>query len=139
MASEDYQAHLRAVPLFASCTKRQLEEIGRVADEIRLPAGKVLAQQGDIGFDLMILVAGIAEVTRDGIVVGEVGSGHFIGEMAVLSKRPRNATLTAKTDVDVLVLTRSHLDQLLDDIPGFAKQLLYEIVARVANNEPTDR
>jgi CRP-like cAMP-binding protein len=138
MADKDYEAHLRAVPLFANCTKRQLEEIGRVADEIRLPAGKVLAQQGTIGFDLMILVAGTAEVTRDGIVVGEVGGGHFIGEMAVLSERPRNATLTAKTDVDLLVLTRSGLDQLLDDIPGLAKQLLYEVVARVANDAPTD-
>lgn len=138
MADEDYEAHLRAVPLFASCTKKQLEEIGRVADEIRLPAGKILAQQGHIGFDLMILVAGTAEVTRDGIVVGEVGSGHFIGEMAVLSERPRNATLTAITDVDVLVLTRSGLDQLLDDIPGLAKKLLYEVVARVANSAPTD-
>jgi CRP-like cAMP-binding protein len=138
MAKEDYEAHLRSVPLFTSCTKRQLAEIGRVADEIRFPAGKVLAQQGNIGFDLMILVEGVAEVTRDGIVVSEVGSGHFIGEMAVLSKRPRNATLTAKTDVDLLVLTRSSLDQLLDDIPGLAKQLLYEVVARVANNAPTD-
>src|SRR6516162_1651566 len=111
MANEDYQAHLRAVPLFAKCTKKQLEEIGRVADEVRLPAGKVLAQQGEIGFDLMILVEGIADVTRDGIVVSEVGPGHFIGEMAVLSERPRNATLTARTDVVVLVLTRSGLDQ----------------------------
>lgn len=138
MANQENEARLRAVPLFASCTKRQLKEIGRVADEIRLPAGKVLAQQGEIGFDLMILVAGIAEVTRDGAVVGEVGSGHFIGEMAVLSERPRNATLTAKTEVDVLVLTRSGLDQLLDDIPGLAKQLLYEVVARIADNTPTD-
>jgi CRP-like cAMP-binding protein len=137
MANEDYQAHLRAVPLFAKCTKKQLEEIGRVADEVRLPAGKVLAQQGEIGFDLMILVEGIADVTRDGIVVSEVGPGHFIGEMAVLSERPRNATLTARTDVVVLVLTRSGLDQLLDDIPGLAKQLLYEVVARVAHDDPT--
>jgi CRP-like cAMP-binding protein len=111
MASEDYHAHLRAVPLFASCTNKQLKEIGRVADETSVAAGKVLVQQGDIGFDLM---------------------------MAVLSERPRNATLTAKTDVVLLVLTRTGLDQLLDDIPGLAKQLLYEVVERVANNEPTD-
>jgi CRP-like cAMP-binding protein len=138
MANEDYEAHLRAVPLFASCTKKQLKEIGRVAVETSVAAGKVLVQQGDIGFDLMILLEGIAEVTRDGILVSEVGPGHVIGEMAVLSERPRNATLTAKTDVVVLVLTRSGLDQLLDDIPGLAKQLLYEVVRRAANNAPTD-
>jgi CRP-like cAMP-binding protein len=138
MANEDYEAHLRAVPLFANCTKKQLKEIGRVAVETSVAAGRVLVQQGDVGFDLMILVEGIAEVTRDGIVVSEVGPGHFIGEMAVLSERPRNATLTAKTDVVLLVLTRSGLDQLLDDIPGLAKQLLYEVVRRVTNNAPTD-
>jgi CRP-like cAMP-binding protein len=138
MANDDYQAHLRTVPLFARCTNKQLKEIGRVADETSVQAGKVLVRQGDVGFDLMILVEGIAEVTRDGTVVGEVGPGHFIGEMAVLSERRRNATLTAKTDVVLLVLTRSGLDQLLDDIPGLAKQLLYEVVARVANQAPTD-
>lgn len=138
MANKDYEAHLRSVPLFASCTNRQLDEVGRVADEIRFPAGKVLAQQGDIGFDLMILVEGVAEVSRDGMAVAEVGPGHFMGEMAVLSARPRNATLTAKTDVVLLELTRTGLDQLLDDIPGLAKQLLFEVVGRVANNLPAD-
>ena len=54
MSREGYEAHLRTVPLFASCTKKELKEIGRVADETRVPAGKVLAQRGDIGFELMI-------------------------------------------------------------------------------------
>lgn len=138
MANRDYEAHLRSVPLFQNCNNKQLDEIGRVADEIRFPAGKVLAQQGEIGFDLMILVEGTAEVTRNGVVVAEVGPGHFMGEMAVLSARPRNATLTAKTDVVLLELTRTGLDQLLDDIPGLAKQLLFEVVGRAANNAPTD-
>jgi CRP/FNR family transcriptional regulator, cyclic AMP receptor protein len=136
MARGGYSEHLRAVPLFAHCTPKQLEEIGRVADELRLPAGRTLVQQGDVGLELLIIVEGTAEVVRDGTVVNHVGPGGFIGEMAVLTDAPRNATVVAKSDVTVLVLTRRGLDQLLDDVPGLAKQLLFEVVSRIS---PTDR
>jgi CRP/FNR family cyclic AMP-dependent transcriptional regulator len=74
-------------------------------------------------------------VSRDGAVVSTVGAGQFIGEMAVLSDSRRNATVVARSELEVLVLTRRGLDQLLDDVPGFAKALLREVVARVARPE----
>jgi len=133
MARDGYSDHLRSVPLFAHCTPKQLEEISRVADELRLPAGRTLVQQGDVGLELLIIIEGTAEVIRDGVVVNQVGPGSFIGEMAVLSDAPRNATVVAKTDISVLVLTRRGIDQLLDDVPGLAKQLLQEVVGRVTH------
>jgi CRP-like cAMP-binding protein len=132
MARDEYLQHLAAVPLFARCTKSQLQEVGRVADELTVPAGTVLARQGDVGMELFVIVSGTASVTRDGQVVATLGRGQFVGELAVLARVPRNATVTADTDVDVLVLTPSGLDQLLDDVPGLAKQLLHEVVQRLA-------
>lgn len=131
MATTDYLVHLQSVPLFAQCTRKQLADIARVADELALPAGKEFVRQGEIGVEMFILVSGTAEVSRDGRVVAEVFPGHFIGELAVLSDVRRNATVRAKTDIDVLVLTRRGVDQLLDEVPGFAKQLLREVVSRV--------
>jgi CRP-like cAMP-binding protein len=102
-----------------------------VATQLDLPAGKVLAAQGKVGLDLFVVLEGTASVTRDGHHVATVTSGDVVGELAVLSRRPRNATVVAETDMRVLVLTHAGLDQLLDDIPGLAKHLLYEVVGRL--------
>jgi len=131
VARDEYLDHLAAVPLFAQCTKGQLQEIGRVADELRVSAGTILARQGDVGTELFVIIDGTAAVTRDGQPVATVGRGGFVGELAVLARVPRNATVTAETDLDVLVLTPTGLSQLLDDIPGLAKHLLQEVVDRL--------
>ncbi len=131
MIRDSYLRHLASVPVFSNCTKRQLQEIGKVADELILPVGKVLARQGEVGFEMFILLDGTAEVTRDGQRVATVTVGDVVGELAVLSGHPRNATVTAETELGVLVLTHRGLDQLLDDIPGLAKHMLYEVTARI--------
>jgi CRP/FNR family cyclic AMP-dependent transcriptional regulator len=128
---DDYLRNLASVPVFSKCTKRQLEEIGKVADELILPVGKVLASQGEVGFEMFILMDGNASVTRDGQYVATVTAGDVVGELAVLSGHPRNATVTAQTELRVLVLTYRGLNQLLDDIPGLAKHMLYEVTARI--------
>jgi CRP/FNR family cyclic AMP-dependent transcriptional regulator len=132
VARDEYLEHLAAVPLFARCTKAQLQEIGRVADELNLPAGSVLTRQGDVGSQLFVIVGGTASVTRDDQLVATVGKGDFVGELAVLGRIPRNATVTADSELDVLVLTPAGFSQLLDDIPGLAKHVLYEVVGRLA-------
>jgi CRP-like cAMP-binding protein len=131
MARDEYLQYLESVDLFQNCTKSQLREIGKVATQLDLPAGKVLAAQGKVGLDLFVVLEGTASVTRDGHHVATVTSGDVVGELAVLSRRPRNATVVAETDMRVLVLTHAGLDQLLDDIPGLAKHLVYEMADRL--------
>jgi CRP-like cAMP-binding protein len=132
MARDIYLKHLASIPLFASCNKRQLEEIGRVADELTVEPGTVLVRQGDVGLELFIIVDGTATATRDGAPIASLGSGDFVGELAVLERGRRNATVTADSQLTVLVLTAAGLSQLLDDVPGLAKSLLYAVAARVA-------
>jgi CRP/FNR family cyclic AMP-dependent transcriptional regulator len=136
MARDALLQHLASVPLFSNCTKRQLQEIGMVATQMKLPAGKVLARQGEAGLELFILLDGTASVTRDGQRVATRTAGDVVGELAVLSHRPRNATVVAETELLTLVLTHAGLDQLLDDIPGLAKHLLYEVAARLETATP---
>lgn len=128
---DDFLKWLGSVPLFAKCTKRQLEEVGRVADALRFPAGEVLMRQGQAGRELVVVLEGTAQVWRDGEHVADVGPGGFVGEMAILTAAPRNATVAAGTQLDVLVMTHRSLDQLLDDVPGLAKHLLYEVAERL--------
>jgi CRP/FNR family transcriptional regulator, cyclic AMP receptor protein len=125
-----------AVPLFSNCTKRQLREIGTVATEISLPTGKVLARQGEAGRELFILLDGTASVTRDGRRVATRSAGEVVGELAVLSRQPRNATVVAESELRTLVLTHAGLNKLLDNVPGLAKHLLYEVSARLESARP---
>jgi CRP-like cAMP-binding protein len=138
MARDEYLQHLASIPLFSNCTKRQLQEIVKVATELVLPAGKVLARQGEVGLEMFILLDGTASVTRDGQRVATVTAGDVVGELAVISGHPRNATVVAETELQVLDLTHTGLDQLLDDIPGLAKHLLYEVSARLVAATPED-
>ena len=134
MIRDGYLRHLASVPVFSNCTKAQLQEIGKVADELILPAGKILTRQGEVGFEMFILLDGTAAVARDGQRVATVTAGDVVGELAVLSGHPRNATVTAETELRVLVLTHRGMDQLLDDIPGLAKYMLYEVTARIVED-----
>jgi CRP-like cAMP-binding protein len=133
MARDDYLSYLSRVPLFADCSKSQLREIGRVVERIRFPAGAVLVRQGDLGFELFLMTEGTAKVEREGHLVASIGEGEFAGELAVLARTPRNATVTAETDLEVLSISPGDLSQLLDEVPGLAKQLLYEVATRLAS------
>jgi CRP/FNR family cyclic AMP-dependent transcriptional regulator len=101
------QARLKDVPFFSKLKKKELELIGRQADEIDVPAGKVLAKQGDLGDEFFVIESGTAEVARDGERINELGPGDFFGEMALLEADRRNATVTATTPMALIVMTRS--------------------------------
>lgn len=131
MARDSYRRHIEAVPLFAHCNKRQIDHVLRVADELTIAAGTTFLHEGEMGRELFVIVEGTAEVSRGGSVVAELGRNDFVGELAVLRGTPRNASVTAKTDLDVLVLSANALEPLLDDIPGLAKALLFDVVDRL--------
>jgi CRP-like cAMP-binding protein len=136
MARDEFLQHLASVPFFSTCTKRQLQEISKVATYLDVPAGRVLARQGEGGLELFILLGGTASVTRDGRRVATRTAGDVVGELAVLSHHTRNATVVAETELQTLVLTHAGLHQLLEDIPGLAKHLLYEVSARMETPDP---
>lgn len=132
MARNDYLTHLASVPLFASCSKKELEEISRLAVETSFAPGKQFIRQGDFGHELVIIIEGTASVIRDGRKVATVGPGDFVGEMAVLQSQKRNASIVADTELHVLVIDQRVLDTLLDDIPGMARRLLKVVALRCA-------
>ena len=124
MLRRDHRADfLRAVPLFAMCSKRELRRIAAIADEIDVGEGRVLARQGDPGRELFILLDGTVKVERDGEQVNALGPGDFVGEGALLLRKPRNATVTATSPVRVLVITDNSFQRLLDEDPKIAAKV----------------
>lgn len=125
---------LRSVPLFSGCTKRELGEIAMLADEIALPEGTTLIQEGRLGHEFFTLIDGTVEVKANGRKAKQLEGGSFFGEMALLSSRPRNATVKALTPVRVLVIHESGFRRLLHDSPEIQLKVLRTLADRAAEN-----
>jgi CRP-like cAMP-binding protein len=126
-----YLDHLRSVPLFAACSRKDLQKIARASDEVRVPAGRVLVEQGTIGRECFVIVDGTASVRRNGRKVATLGAGDYFGELSLLDKGPRTATVDAATPLTVLVLGPREFSGVIDDVPGLAHKLLATLAARV--------
>jgi CRP/FNR family transcriptional regulator, cyclic AMP receptor protein len=122
---------LKRIPLFAGCSRAELEAVSRVADELWLPAGRVLMRQDATGRELFVLVEGEATVERDGAAIGVRRGGDFLGELALVTGRPRTATVTAATDLRTLVITGLDFDRLLRDVPTIAAKVLKAVAERL--------
>jgi CRP-like cAMP-binding protein len=125
---------LRSVPLFSGCTKRELGEIATLADELALPAGTTLIEEGRLGHEFFALIEGTVEVKADGRKAMKLENGSFFGEMALLSSRPRNATVKAVTPVRVLVVHETGFRRLLRDSPEIQLKILRTLADRAAEN-----
>jgi CRP/FNR family cyclic AMP-dependent transcriptional regulator len=122
---------LKRVPLFKDCTRAELEAVSRVATELRLPAGRVLMRQGKPGRELFVLVEGEVTVERNGATIAVRRAGDFLGELALVTGRPRTATVTAATDLQVLVLDQISFDRLLRDVPTIAVKVIKTVGERL--------
>ncbi|HEV3351455.1 MAG TPA: cyclic nucleotide-binding domain-containing protein [Acidimicrobiales bacterium] len=128
---DHYEARLANVPLFRACSKQDLRRIARLGDACTCRAGEVLVREGGRGNELYVIVAGEADVNRDGGSVATLTAGDYFGELAVLRPAPRTATVTAITDMDVLIVTARELAILLADVPLFARKLLNGMAGRL--------
>jgi CRP-like cAMP-binding protein len=122
---------LRRVPLFAACSKRQLEAIASIADELDLPEGKVLIREGERGREFFVLIEGTAEVSQGGTVIRELGPGDFFGEIALISNTPRTATVTASTPIRALVITDRAFRALLERMPELQPKVMQALAERL--------
>ncbi len=123
---------IKGVPLFSAASKQELAAIAAIADEIDLPAGKVLIQEGDSGREFFVLIEGAADVERGGKKVATLGPGDFFGEISLIAKTPRNATITTTSPVRALVITDRAFRQLLDNSPEIAVGVLTALAERLA-------
>src|SRR4051794_4546180 len=128
---------LSGVALFSPCAKHELRQIATLVDEIEAPEGKVLTREGDAGYEFFVVVAGSATAKRRGRKVATIGPGSFFGELALLDQGPRAATVTADTDMQLLVLTSRAFSSLLDDVPSVSRRILSGVAERLRAAEST--
>jgi len=125
---------LRQVPLFAGCSRRELEQVAAIADELELPAGQTLTREGAAGREFVVLVDGAASVTQAGKKIATLAGGEFAGEIALLTGRPRTATVTTTAPSRLLVITARGFRALLRDQPGLQLKMLAAVAARLSDD-----
>lgn len=123
---------IRKVPLFAHCSRKEVAEVAKIADEIDVKAGKVLTREGDQGREFFVLLKGSADVMRGDRKVNTLGPGDFFGEIALVSRSPRTATVTTTEPSDLLVITATSFRALLDHSPRIQLRVLEALADRLA-------
>jgi len=133
MARRDaYIEHLTQVPLFSACSKDELRKLSRRTTDIPIAEGHVLVKEGDRGLEFFVIVSGRARVSRRGRKVGELGPGDFFGELALLIDSERNATVTALTPMEAIVLSRREFEAALADAPRMTRRIMSGMAQRLA-------
>jgi CRP-like cAMP-binding protein len=116
MAGKDPKVDLiSSVSLFKGLDRRELEQVAQLMDEVELPAGKTLMTQGETGDEMFVIVSGRVSIERDGTKINERGPGSVIGELALLSKGPRTATIRTLEPTRILLAGHREFHSLMDD------------------------
>jgi CRP/FNR family cyclic AMP-dependent transcriptional regulator len=135
MANRTPDIDLSKIWLFSTCSARDLRTIRRALDEVTVPAGRVLCEEGTIGREFFLIVDGAASVKRNGRKIATLGPGQYFGELALLDRRPRSATVTSDTEMRLLVLDQRQFNGLLDAVPALGRKLLAATATRLRESD----
>lgn len=134
-----YLRHLATVPVFSGCSDRELATIARCGTDLLFDPGQTLIREGRPGYEFFVIVDGTAAVTRNGDHVATLGPGTFFGELALLHQAPRNATVTAVTPLETIVVQSQQFRHLLREVPGLTHTLNSGMARRLHDLEPSRR
>jgi CRP/FNR family cyclic AMP-dependent transcriptional regulator len=122
-------ARLKTIPVFADLSDDELGHIAALAAEVSVPEGKELVREGDYSYDVLAIEEGTARVDRHGEHIADLGPGDVFGEMGVLKREQRNATVVATSPMLLVTLTSWDIRRLQKTAPN-AVDHLREVVAQ---------
>jgi len=131
MARDSRLDQLSQVRLFSAFNKKELGLIARASDEISVPAGKELVKEGSPGHEFFLILEGECSVRREVRHIATLKDGDYFGELALLDRAPRNATVVSETEASLLVLGQREFNGVLDEVPVLAHKMLTIMAARV--------
>ena len=122
---------LKRAPLFEGLSKKELRELARVTEDLKIEAGTVICREGSLGREFFVIVDGVAEVTKNGKRLATRQSGEFFGEIALITTTRRTATVTAKTPIRCFILTRGDFRRVLDESPSVERKVMQSLAERL--------
>ncbi len=131
MPADPKLEHLAQVQMFSSLNKKELRLISKAADIADLKAGTEIVSEGTTGHEFYLVLSGEATVRRNGRKIATLGPGSYFGELAILDRGPRSATVVANTDMEVVVISQREFMGVLDQVPPVSQKLLASMAARL--------
>jgi cAMP-dependent protein kinase regulator len=119
------------LPLFASLGKKERRVVAQHAEEVDVPAGKELAHEGRVAYEFFVIETGTAEVTQHGDPIRTLGPGDFFGEIGLVERRPRTASVRSTSPMRLVVLTGPALAAIRHEMPGVADEIQRLIESRL--------
>lgn len=139
LANEERAGLLSRCTLFQGLDADGLAVIARRATEVEFPAGHVIARQGEIGTGLFIIVSGAVKVVRSGDLLARLGTGDFFGELSVLDRMPRTASVTTEAQTRCLALASWDFEATVAESPSVAMAILRGLALRLRELTEADR
>jgi len=127
---------LHSIPLFDRLDQKHLKRLGMLTEEVDVSAGKVLIRQGELGDEMMVIVSGNVTVERDGAKINALKPGDFFGEIALIDRGARTATVTADVPCRLLVISHRDFHALMDEFPEVATEVLVTLAHRLRSLDP---
>jgi CRP/FNR family cyclic AMP-dependent transcriptional regulator len=131
MAADPKIDLLSRVQMFSSLNKKELGLIARSADVVTVKPGTEIVTQGTPGHEFYLVVSGQAIVRRNGRKIATLGPGQYFGELALLDRGPRSATVTAETEVELAIISQREFLAVLNQVPAVAYKLLVSMASRL--------
>jgi len=126
---------LKQVPLFSDLSRRHLNQIAKHSDDVSVKAGKILAREGTKGYEFFFIAEGEARVEKDEKTINRLSTGDFFGEISLIDKKPRTATVVAETDMILLVVHTKSFYHVLNTIPDLQHRVLLALCKYVRRAE----
>jgi len=124
---------LKSIPLFAPLSRKELALVAQHADEVDVPAGEVLAREGEVAHEFFVIKSGTATVTQGGEAVNHLGPGDFFGEIGLLQTPRRIATVTADSPMELIVMFGPEFTAVESEIKEIHQCIRNAISQRMAN------
>jgi CRP/FNR family cyclic AMP-dependent transcriptional regulator len=122
---------LRAVRLFSSLSKKELERLSQWTDQISVKEGHELAREGEFAHEFFVIEEGTADVLKDGERIAELGPGDFFGEIGLIETERRTASVVATTPMELIVMFQREFKQMEQEMPAVADRVRAAIRARL--------
>lgn len=135
MATQTNKLDLSRIWLFSTCSSRELRTLRSALDEVTVPAGRVLTEEGTAGREFFMIVEGSATVSHKGKVVATLGPERYFGELSLLDHGLRSATVVAETEMRLLVLSQREFNGILEAVPTLTRKLLSVMSTRLRESD----
>ena len=130
---------LMALPLFAGLSQKDREAVARWADEVEVPEGKHLVDEGRFAYEFFVIEKGSASVVHGGAEVATLGPGDFFGEIGLLQTERRTASVVARSPMRLIVIFAREFQRMAKEMPALADRVRAAMLERGRSLREADR